>query len=268
MRPGSWPRTRRSPSPAWRTRRAVADLVRTLDLTGRDRTERLGRRWLVTNGLGGFASGLLSGILRSRYHGLLVAALGAPLGRVVMFTHLREQVQRGDGPAHAIGGGDPREPEAAEAAGLVEFRLENGLPVWRYALEDSQIEKRVLLPQTQNTVHVQYRLLACSGPLRLTLQPSLHFRPLEARVSEPLREDYVLSIMGSRFEVAGSPDLPPLRLRLLGDRLRFTAAVDTVWEVFYLAEAERGYDSRGALWTPGSFSLDLGPGCDAALVAS
>jgi len=39
------------------------------------------REWLVTNGLGGFASGTVAGLLTRRYHGLLVAALQPPLGR-------------------------------------------------------------------------------------------------------------------------------------------------------------------------------------------
>lgn len=36
--------------------------------------------WLVTNGLGGYASGTVAGLLTRRYHGLLVAALQPPLG--------------------------------------------------------------------------------------------------------------------------------------------------------------------------------------------
>src|SRR5271157_2892431 len=39
------------------------------------------REWLVTNGIGGFASGTVSGNLTRRYHGLLVAALHSPVGR-------------------------------------------------------------------------------------------------------------------------------------------------------------------------------------------
>ncbi len=42
------------------------------------------REWLVTNGLGGYASGTVAGTVTWRYHGLLVASLPAPLGRVVM----------------------------------------------------------------------------------------------------------------------------------------------------------------------------------------
>ena len=46
------------------------------------------REWLVTNGLGGYASGTVAGVPTRRYHGLLIAALPAPLGRAMMLNHL------------------------------------------------------------------------------------------------------------------------------------------------------------------------------------
>ena len=52
----------------------------------------LAREWLVTNGLGGYASGTISGTVTRRYHGLLVAALPVPFGRTVMLNHLEECV--------------------------------------------------------------------------------------------------------------------------------------------------------------------------------
>ena len=55
------------------------------------------REWLVTNGLGGYASGTVAGVVTRRYHGLLVAALPAPLGRMVMLNHLLERVRLPDG---------------------------------------------------------------------------------------------------------------------------------------------------------------------------
>src|SRR6266576_3659572 len=50
------------------------------------------REWLVTNGLGGYASATVAGVVTRRYHGLLVAALPNPLGRMVMLNHLGECV--------------------------------------------------------------------------------------------------------------------------------------------------------------------------------
>ena len=41
------------------------------------------REWLEANGLGGWASGTIAGCHTRRYHGLLIAACPAPLGRIV-----------------------------------------------------------------------------------------------------------------------------------------------------------------------------------------
>jgi glycogen debranching enzyme len=56
----------------------------------RDPGPMLGREWLVTNGLGGFASGTVAGVPTRRYHGMLVSALPTPRGRIVMLNHLSE----------------------------------------------------------------------------------------------------------------------------------------------------------------------------------
>src|SRR5688500_6966219 len=114
------------------------------------------REWLVTNGLGGFASGTVSGVVTRRYHGLLIAALPAPLGRFVMLNHLLERVRLPNRGVSWLGDEDEvAGPNVVDRADhLVEFRLELGLPVWRYQLEGTTIEKRLMMPYGQNTVHV------------------------------------------------------------------------------------------------------------------
>src|SRR5688572_12699005 len=57
----------------------------------------LTREWLVANGVGGYASGTVSGAATRRYHGVLIAALPAPLGRTMMLSHLSEHVRLPDG---------------------------------------------------------------------------------------------------------------------------------------------------------------------------
>src|SRR5215469_10053818 len=56
------------------------------------------REWLVTNGIGGFASGTVAGVLTRRYHGLLFAALKRPLGRTLLVSHLQEAIEYGGRP--------------------------------------------------------------------------------------------------------------------------------------------------------------------------
>src|SRR3979490_3040306 len=106
------------------------------------------REWLVTNGLGGYASGTVPGVITRRYHGILIAALPAPLGRTVMLSHVAEQLCLADGRELEIGGRE-RSGDAPDAHGtgyLTEFRLEAGLPVWRYDVEGGVLEKRIFLP--------------------------------------------------------------------------------------------------------------------------
>jgi len=63
----------------------------------------LSREWLVTNGLGGYASGTVSGAVTRKYHGILVSALAAPLGRVVMWSHVSEFLRFHDGLLCTVG---------------------------------------------------------------------------------------------------------------------------------------------------------------------
>src|SRR5262245_10309559 len=187
------------------------------------RDSLLTREWLVTNGLGGYASGTVAGVAARRYHGLLIAALPAPLGRQMMLNHLSELLRLRDG-ATAFLGGEERTGglDLPGAAFLTEFRLEKGMPIWRYELGGIVVEKRVLLPHGQNTVHINYRLAAGEGPVRIKLRPALHFRPHDAPVSEESPGPYTVTYADLRYEVIAEPPLPPLRLFLHGRRSAFT----------------------------------------------
>ena len=170
---------------------ATTESVRRMTWAGPDAADPetlLNREWLVTNGLGGSASGTVAGVITRRHHGLLVAALPAPHGRTVMLSHLYERLRLPDGSLMAFGG-DEREGDALEVPAmnhLVELRLEQGLPIWRYDVKGYVLEKRLLLPHLQNTVHVTYRLLSGPGPVRLELRPSVNFRPHEDPVDRPI----------------------------------------------------------------------------------
>jgi predicted glycogen debranching enzyme len=229
----------------------------------------LTREWLVTNGLGGYASGTVSGVMTRRYHGLLVAALPAPFGRVVMLNHLAEQLRLPDGRTIALGGEERvgSSPELHGAQYLSEFRLEAGLPVWQFDLGGWVIEKRLLLPYQQNTVHITYRLVAGDGPVRMDLRPSLHFRHHEAPVSLSLDQPYAVTVVGDRYEITAE-GLPALRLRVCGEGGALTMLPHRVRQVLYRMEESRGYESAGDWWSPGQFRVWLGNGTDATLIAS
>ncbi len=228
------------------------------------------REWLVTNGLGGYASGTVAGVVTRRYHGLLVASLPAPLGRMAMLNHLLERVRLVNRQVLWLGDEDEvAGPNIADRSEhLVEFRLELGLPVWRYALPGILIEKRLLMPYGQNTVHVTYRLLHGAGPVRMSLRPSLQFRGYEAAVDESVVPSYSLNACEGRYEVSGGDRVPALRLFLHGERAALTLDEKGASRVPYEMERRRGYASLGSLWSPGYFRADLRAGQELTLVAS
>ncbi len=230
----------------------------------------LGREWLVTNGLGGFASGTLAGVPTRRYHGLLVAALPTPLGRTVMFNHLSEWVRLPTGERQQIGGQERAggQLEWPGAKHLREFRLEAGLPVWRYELGGHVVEKRVLMVHSQNTVHVTYKLVEGEGPLRLKLRPALQFRSYEEQVHASANEPYTVTSTEDRLEVSTGHKYPPLRLKIYGRRATFALDGNKIQDVHFRTEERRGYDHTGELWSPGYFSVDVTRDVSATLIGS
>jgi predicted glycogen debranching enzyme len=232
----------------------------------------LTREWLISNGLGGYASGSVSGLPTRRYHGLLVSAQPAPVGRAFMLGQIEEVLRLPDGTIVSLGGVQRvDQPPCVPGAGhLREFRLEWGLPRWTYEAGGFRLEKRVFLGHLQNTVHVLYRLAGGDGALRLELHPTMHFRPHDAPVSTPLGGAYSMNVIEHRYELCSPwPNLPNLRMTIQGTNPSFTVAPRTIAGVYYDVEARRGYEAVGDLWCPGFFGVDLEPGeGDAALVAS
>ena len=229
----------------------------------------IGREWLVTNGLGGYASGTIAGVATRRYHGLLIAALPNPLGRMMMLNRVAERIVFSDGTAAALGGQERVEGglELPPLDSLRAFRLEAGLPVWEYQIGAVVVEKRVVLPARQNTVYVSYRVLEGDG-VRLELRPAVHFRSHDASVGGPLQASYSISAVDDHYVITAGDGMPPLLLHLRARNASFTASPDRVPELLYRVEARRGYESKGGLWAPGVLALDLAPGESATLTAS
>src|ERR1700687_3978253 len=139
------------------------------------------REWLVTNGIGGYASGTIAGGMSRRYHGLLIAALQPPVGRTYLGARLDEIVRYGGGEfalaTHrwASGSVEPRGFRYIE-----NFRLEGTTPVWTYALASALLEKRVWMQQGANTTYVQYTLLHGAAPAEIELNALVNYRDFHA----------------------------------------------------------------------------------------
>ncbi|MEK0179345.1 MAG: glycogen debranching protein [Oscillatoriales cyanobacterium] len=135
------------------------------------------REWLVTNGIGGYASGTIANLLTRRYHGLLVAALQPPLGRTLMLAKLDETAVYHDRayPLYTNRWTDGTiEPHGYNY--IESFHLEGTTPVWRFALADAILEKRIWMQQSANTTYIQYRLHRASKPIALAVKALIDYR--------------------------------------------------------------------------------------------
>jgi predicted glycogen debranching enzyme len=229
----------------------------------------LDKEWLVTNGLGGYASGSLAGVITRGFHGYLVAALPTPLGRIMMLNDLIERVEVPNGPSVQLSGEErvdaPLKTHGAEY--LDKFQLEDGIPVWTFRFGETVLEKRVIMVHRQNTVHVNYRMQG-GKKINLTLRPSVNFRPHEAPVNTPLAGNYAFTVIEDTFEISSHGDIPPLRIMLHGSNVSLTMDRTRFHEVIYRIEESRGYAARGDLWSPGYFSVLLTPEHEVTLIAS
>jgi predicted glycogen debranching enzyme len=135
------------------------------------------REWLVTNGIGGYASGTVSGVLTSRYHGLLIAALQPPVGRTLLVTKFDElAVYAGETFSlfadRWVGG--RVEPGGYEH--LERFRLEGTVPVWTFCCGDAQLEKRLWMQPGANRTYIRYELLRGSASMALSVKAVVNYR--------------------------------------------------------------------------------------------
>ena len=142
-----------------------------------DLTAAESREWLVTNGIGGYASGTVAGSQTRRYHGLLVAALQPPVGRTQLVSAIDEIVHYAGTDfclaTHRWAGG------AVDPQGfllLEDFHLAGSTPVWTYALADALLEKRVWMRQGENTTYIQYTLVRGSSALEMELKALVNYR--------------------------------------------------------------------------------------------
>jgi predicted glycogen debranching enzyme len=228
----------------------------------------LNEEWLVTNGLGGYASGTVIGALTRRYHGLLIAALPNPLGRTMTLNALSERIRLPNRDVFFTG---PNELIGINRPGMLpprEFRLEGGLPVWTYELGGFVLEKRIFMIYRQNTVHVKYKLIRGPEPVRLALRPGIHFRSHDAPVNTPLAKKHVVTIVEDTYEIV-APDTgcPAVRM-LCAPAIPFTADRKEICDILFRTEQTRGYESQGSMWSPGYFRFDLKPGEDVTFIGT
>ena len=230
------------------------------------------REWLETNGIGGFASGTISGAHSRRYHGLLTAASKPPLGRVVMLSKFEETLTI-DGKIYELSAN--QYPDSVHPQGyqyLKSFALDP-FPVWTFEIEGIEIEKKIFMVYGENTTVCQWSLVSDDFTSWLeipnvndarkkeTPSISLELRPLLAfRDYHHLRQrtddfDTAFEAANGIVSVAPSPEFPALFFMHNAAETEKTSFWYRDFE--YAIEKERGFDYRENLFQPFALKFDL-----------
>jgi len=219
------------------------------------------REWLVSNGIGGFASSTVVGCNTRRYHALLCAATAPPLGRMVLVNKADETLQ--------IGGrifelGCNQYPGAIHPAGyqfLHEFQIDP-LPRWIYHVAGAKIQKTLWMPHGENRTVVRYDLLEGNG-VTLSVRPFVTGRDYHG--THRYNPDFQTQIECEAQHVRLAPyeNCPPIVWSSDGD---FHPGGAWYYSFEYEIERERGLDFSEDAYCPGAWNWKLSSGQSAHFV--
>ncbi len=224
------------------------------------------KEWLITNGLGGYASGTLSGVLTRRYHGLFLPNLANPKGRHLMISHYADAVHVGGTVADLNELHARSDALATSERSLQEFVLAGNIARWRYRIGDVLIDRSIFMPHGQNTVCVRYQLVA-GDRVVLKLRPYFAFRRQDAPLQASGYGAFSLTLVEQRLECALQGSDLTLRIAVTAPRAVFTAEADEFIHELQ-RERKRGNEFREAAYSPGYFDVDLIRGETIAFVAT
>lgn len=200
------------------------------------------REWIVTNGLGGFASGTVAGTLTRRYHGLLFAARTPPVGRTLLCPKIDVDLEY-DGATYALAN-DRWASGALAPAGavhLIGFRLDGAMPVWTYACGDAVLERRIWMEHDTNRTYVAHRVVRARKPLRIMAHAFANHRDLHGTTHAG---DWRMRVETTADGITVTPFAGAAVLRLRSDRGTFCAEHSWYRDFAYACERERGLDDR------------------------
>lgn len=221
------------------------------------------REWLVTNGIGGYASSSLAGANTRRYHGLLVAACQPPLGRTVLLSKLEEEVRIEDQLYFLSANKFPSVIYPQGYQHLIDFTLDP-VPTFVYQLHERSVllQKQIWMPHGKNTVYVRYSLVNAPEPIRFGLQPFMAYKDYH---TEQRRWDGFTgktdSRAGCNVMFQAYDNALPVRMQVTPCQpFSFEAHGGWFFNYEHEREEERGLDYLEDLFSPGKFEGILAPG--------
>jgi len=216
--------------------------------------EAIRKEWLLTNGLGGYASSTVLGVNTRKYHGLLVAALH-PLGdRTVCLAKLDEEVYVGNN-IYPLGANEFHGKIFPQGyLFLKEFSV-SPFPSYAYNVQGVEIRKTIFMPKGKNAVTAAYKILnRNSFEAKIRVYPLLscrHFHSVVDRWKNPL--DF--SQQQNDREVEVTFNAPKATVTVRSTTGEFNEKATWIERLYYWEEASRGESNTDDCYQPGYFEV-------------
>jgi predicted glycogen debranching enzyme len=216
--------------------------------------EAIRKEWLVTNGLGGYASSTVLGINTRKYHGLLVAALHPPGDRTVCLAKLDEEVYVGN-TVYPLGANVFRNKIFPQGYRFLKELVVSPFPNYAYSVPDIEVRKTIFMPQGKNAVAVTYKVMNQGDTeAKIRVYPLLtcrYFHLVVDRWKNPL--DFSQQQNGGEVEV--SFNTPKATVTVASTTGEFNKKATWIERLYYREEASRGESSTDDCYQPGYFEV-------------
>jgi predicted glycogen debranching enzyme len=221
--------------------------------------------WLLSNGLGGYASSTITGLNTRRYHGLLIAALNPPGARTLLLQKVEETVNVGSDEFRLSTNAFPGTLYPTGFMCLEEFRLDP-LPVFRFRAGGAVLEKEICLVHGENTVILQYRVPETATPIRLGMDLLVNYRSHDTLTHENASLKFSTESTRRLVKITAGEKAVPFYA--YAGKGAFTSTGYWYRDFVYERDRERGYDFQEDAYSPGRFSAELGKGDSVNLAVS
>lgn len=224
------------------------------------------KEWLLTNGLGGFASTTIIGTNTTKYHGLLIAPLSPPLNRYLFLSKLEEQVILENKQISLSTNIYPNTIFPTGYSYIVNFKLDP-FPTLTYLIdEEIEIEKSIFLVYGKNQVVVKYRINSAKQPITLRISPLTAFREIHTTIYENKDINNDFSVENNSITFLPYKDLPPLYFSFNTNNIQKSG----LWykNFIYPKELEKELKGTEDLFNPFTVDYHLNEGDDAFFLAS
>ena len=216
----------------------------------------LKKEWLITNGLGGFASSTIIGANTRKYHGLLIAPLTPPARRYLILSKVDESIQIGENKYDLYT--NVGENYISQGYKYQEKFEKDIFPTYTYKVEDVQISKTICMEQGREMVGVYYKIKNSNKISKLTLAPIVNFRDFHTMSTDHIF-DVRQQINGTKVKLVidGKSDFPVYMNLSEGRYIEHQN--DTFRDMFYIEEQKRGFYPKENHNVTGVYEVDLQP---------